>query len=660
MLEVFPVSHWYNRGETLTAWNFQLFSDWTDKLSTEVKVGLSDQKTSQVSLSEPGVGEIRIGTEGGGLVYLGTDDSRHSNRLSNETLNLKFKADYVTGDHTFTGGYELNQVDVFNLFIQRSLGVWRFNSIDDFENGIADRFDYQNAVTNNDEDGAANFTISKHTFYLQDRWDVGDNLVLTGGIRGDYYKQNATPALNTNFVTRNGFDNTGSLEGKLLVQPRFSFSYDLDAKTQITGGAGIFGGGDPNVWISNAFSLDGVTISTYQSRRGRSSEDPSVLDSPDFRNIPQVAQDALAAGNGDVAVTDPDFKVPSVWKFNLAAERYFDFGPLGNDWRIKAEAIWTRIRYAADWKELRRVQIGTAVDGSPIYAPFQNGYDILLTNSTAGGSDVYAVSFDKSWDNGLSIAGSYTYTDSESVNEGTSSTASSNFNFAAHLDRNDRQVGRSPFETRHAIKFSATYRKDFWDDNTTLVSLYYSGRSGRPYSLTLDEFLQFGGSTSIDTGDGHLLYVPELADSAVAQYDGDGNLTSTESVLFEDQQDLDTFNQLVSNLDLARGQSVEKQGERGPWLNELDMRISQEVPVGKFGKIELSLDMENLLNFIDSDWGRYDRVRFPQITAADVEVLDDGRFIYSDVFSADPIQNAVSFQPTRSVWRIQFGVKYKF
>jgi len=652
------VSHWYNRSETLEAWNFQLFSDWSDNLSTELKLGLSDQDTGQVSLSEPGVGEIRIDTAGGGTVYLGTDDSRHANQLSNETLNLKFKADYVAGDHTFTAGYELNQVETFNVFIQRALGVWRFDSIDDFENRIASQFDYQNAVTNNSEDGAAQFTISTHTFYLQDRWDIGDKLVITGGIRADYYKQPDSPALNNNFVTRNGFDNTKTYDGELLIQPRFGFSYDLDDKTQITGGVGRFGGGDPTVWVSNAFSLDGVTISTFGTTRGRSSENLDVLDNVSIRSIPQIAQDALALGNGDVAATDPDFDIPSVWKYNLGVERFFDFGPLGDDWRIKAEAIWTRTDKAADWKELRRVQTGTAIDGSPIYVPFQRGYDILLTNTSGGKSDVYSIAFDKSWDFGLSVFGSYAFTDSESVNEGTSSTASSNFNFAAHLDRNNRQLGTSPFETRHAIKLGATYRKDFWDDNTTKISLFYSGRSGRPFSLTLDEFLQFGGSSSIDFGDGHLLYVPTAAESAVAVFDGDGNPTNTENVIFETQQDLDTFNLLVDNLGLVRGQSVEKQGQRGPWLNELDLRFSQEVPVGSFGKVELWLDMENVLNFLDSDWGRYDRVRFPQITAADVDVLSDGRFLYSDVFSSDI--SGGTFQVRQSVWKVQLGVKYKF
>jgi outer membrane receptor for ferrienterochelin and colicin len=494
-------SHWYNRSETVEAFNFQLFSDWSDQFSTEVKIGRKTNETGQVGLALPqGIGEIQVNTDNG-RVYLGIDDSRHSNALNNETWQAKLKAEYLTGNHTITAGYEMDSVDVFNLFIQETRGEWRFGSIDEFEAGTPDFLIYQNAVTNNPDDGAASFNFKTHSLYLQDRWDAGDKLTLMAGLRVDIYDQSDAPAYNSNFEARHGFSNTSALNGKTLIQPRFSFTYDLDDQTKIRGGFGRFGGGDPLVWVSNSFSLDGVTIASAFVT------DPALINGLDFRSIPSAIQGMLVPGNGNTSVIDPNYKIPSVWKGNLAIERYFDFGPLGEDWHWTVEAIWSRAQDAVDWKELRRTQIGTAVDGSPIYSS-EGGYDIMLTNGEGGGSDVYAISFDKAWDNGWSVFGSYTFTDSETANEGTSSTAQSNYNFAAHLDRNNRAVGTSPFEVRHKVKLGATFRKDFWDDNFTTVSVYYSGKSGRPFSITLDEFLAFGGNSSIDGGDGHLLYVP--------------------------------------------------------------------------------------------------------------------------------------------------------
>jgi len=648
------LGHWYNRTEKVTSYNGQIFSDWSDNFSTELKVGYTEQETTQASLSPSNFGEAQITTAGGGRVYLGTDDSRHANRLSNETLNIKFKADYVINEHTLTAGYELNSVDVFNVFVQEALGEWRFNSIDDFENQAADRFQYQNAVTNNSDDAAANFNISKHTLYLQDRWDVSDKLTVTGGVRVDLYKQGKSPALNQNFVDRNGFENTGTLDGKSLVQPRFSFTYDFDEKTTVRGGFGLFGGGDPNVWIANSFSLDGVTVAVFDTRRGRSSENLDVLDNADIDGVPQIAQDALAAGNGNVAATDLDFKIPSVWKLNIAVDRYFDFGPLGKDWLLTAEAIFSRTKQAADWKELRRTVVGTAVDGTPIYSSFNGGTDLLLTNTDEGKSDLFAFSFDKSWDNGVSLFGSYTYQDVNVVNEGTSSTAGSNFRFAAYADINNRQLGTSAFEIKHEIKLGLTYKQDFWNDNTTTVSLFYNGRSGRPYSSGYSSFggIPFGGDFDFDNSNSHLVYVPTVDETGLVG--SDGNAPAGVNVAFADQATLDAFNAFVEENGLTRGQIVDKYDRKEAWLNQLDLHVAQEVPVG-FGKVELFFDMENVLNFISSGAGRNERADFQQFGIVNLDIDANNKFIYSNF--TDP---QFELDAAESVWRVQIGARYRF
>ncbi len=644
------LSHNYNRSEKLQAYNFQVFSDWTDNFSTELKVGYKKNETGQVGLAlDQGIGEIQVRTSddgNSGTVYMGIDDSRHSNALNNKTWQAKLKADYVSGDHTITAGYEYDAVDVFNLFIQRTRGIWQFNSIDDFEAGAPATFSYQNAASNNPDDGAASFKLATHTLYLQDRWDMSDKLTLTGGLRVDFWKTSDEPALNQNFVDRNGFANTATLDGKSIIQPRFAFTYDLDDKTTLRGGFGRFAGGDPLVWVSNAYSLDGVTTLTYFSN------DAALIANPDFSQVPQFALDGLGGNpdGGDVAAIDPDFKIPGVWKFNLGIDRYFDLGALGDDWHVTLEALWARSQNAADWKELRREVINTAADGSPIYSATQ-GYDILLTNGAEAKSETYAVSFDKSWDNGVSIFGSYAFNDSEVANEGTSSTASSNYNFAAHLDRNNRLRGTSVFETRHQVKLGLTYQKAFWGDNFTTVGLYYQGRSGKPFSIAMDEFLQFGGSSSIDSGDGHLIYVPAAGEAALV---GGANAAGAK-VLFEDADARTAFNQLVDTYDLERGKSVGLQSERGPWINDLDLRIAQEVGVG-FGKVELFMNMENVLNFLNSAWGEAYDSQFGQQAMVDADVdAATGQITYGSV--SDPF---FRFQDTSSVWVLQIGAKYKF
>lgn len=629
------LSHFYNRSENLEAYNFQVFSDWSDNLSTEVKIGRKKNITGQVSLSEPGVADIEIRTAGGGSVFIGTDDSRQANRLNNTTWQAKFKADYLVGDHTITAGYEFDSVDIFNLFLQDSLGDVRFNSIDDFEDGIASSYVYQNDVSNNAENAAAQFKITVHSLYLQDVWDVNEDLTLTGGVRLDWYKMSDRPEENQNFIDRNGFTNASTMDGIKLLQPRFAFNYNVNETTSVRGGVGLFGGGNPNVWIGNSFSVNGQSISQFGHWM-----DSSILLNFDPRNVPQAAQDGLVAGNGNVNAIDPDFALPSSWKLNLAVEHYADLGPLGDDWHFTAEAIWSRVQNGIAYRELRREQVGTAADGSPIYDDGGNGHDLLLINTSEGKEDTYVFAFNKSWDN-LSIFGSYTYQDAKSIIDATNTTAAPGFNFTPHVDRNNPPLGTSPFEIPHSIKLGLTYKKAFWDENYTTFSLFYSGRNGRPYSLTFDEFLQFGGNSRVDSGDAHLLYIPELGDPRVS---------------FETPQDEVAFNNLVDELGLKRGENLERQSQRSPWTTRLDLRIAQEVPF-VYGKFEVFAAFENFLNMIDSDLGRVERARFTTVDIVDLEVLPNGDFIYGNV---DNPADKLELQAEQSVWKIQVGVKYKF
>ena len=50
-----------------------------------------------------------------------------------------------------------------------------------------------------------------------------------------------------------------------LLLPRLGFTYDLEvegffSRSQLQGGVGIFSGGDPTVWFSNAYQNSGIAL----------------------------------------------------------------------------------------------------------------------------------------------------------------------------------------------------------------------------------------------------------------------------------------------------------------------------------------------------------------------------------------------------------------
>ncbi len=339
---------------------------------------------------------MRITTPSGGEVFIGPDVFRQANELTNDLDQIKLKGDLFLGDHTLSVGYEREMLDIFNLFVPRSTGEYYFNSIADFQNRRASRLTYSNAFSNNADDGAATFGYNVDSFYVQDRWQVTPEFDLQFGVRFDKFSSSDKPLLNQNFINRYGFSNQETLDGRDLLMPRIGFNWQLTDETLLRGGVGLFGGGTPNVWVSNSFSNDGVTIVQQDIRRPTTGPNAGIeprLDNVDGFNInPQVlAANLRLRGDGPVNAIIPDFEVPSQWRFNLGLEHFF-----AGDWRVSTDIIYSKVKDEVDWKDFRLQQTSTAPDGRPIYSPLADGrssstQDLILVNTSKGDGLVWTV-----------------------------------------------------------------------------------------------------------------------------------------------------------------------------------------------------------------------------------------------------------------------------
>ena len=144
-----------------------------------------------------------------------------------------------------------------------------------------------------------------------------------------------------------------------------------------------------------------------------------------------------------------------------------------------------------------------------------------------------------------------------------------------------------------------------------------------------------------------LLYVPSLNDP---------------NVLYGAGFDLDAFNQFLedSGLDAYRGSAVPRNSFDSPWVGTFDVRIAQELPTGDIkGKAIFYVDIENVLNLINSDWGGFENYLGSTSNSRGIvgaEVDDQGRYVYNE-FNVDgqPTQNI-----GKSVWQLKVGIRYQF
>jgi hypothetical protein len=688
-------SQWYDRAISMESNSLQLFSDWNEWLSTEVKLARKESESRQDSLFGNDFAEMQVTTSDGGEVYLGPDVFRHANFLTNDLDQIKLKGNFFFGDHTLTVGYEREMLDIFNLFLPRSRGEYVFASIQDFEDRIATSLVYNNAFTNDPDDGAANFGYDVDSLYFQDEWQLSPDLKLQAGLRMDSYSGSDRPPLNSNFRQRYGFGNQATLDGRDLVMPRIGFNWQWRPETTVYGGWGLFGGGSPNVWISNSFSVDGVNVIQQTIDSGSPADLQVALQNVDGFDIDPAVLDnhTLLRGDSQVNAVDPAFEIPSQYRWNLGVKHTLPW-----DIEMTADVVLSRVRDEVVWRDLRLIRTGTAPDGRPIYAsradvspcdPGQAppcnrppGQDLLLTDTGGGDGTVFAIDFAKTWRTGAGRFDAYLgygYQDIHVVNSGTSSTASSNWDSFATADPNDPELETSNYEIQHQFKSAFTWRRALFGDHETSVSLVGERRSGRGFSFTYGAGTGVFGDPRQGARQRALFYVPDgdvIYEALCTAGDVTADplacpdttaISAARSAQFA--ADVDAFVQR-HGLEKYRGKIVPRNSHASPWTSILDLRLQQELPIRGRLRGAVTLDVENLANLIDDEWGRVSQVAFIYVAPVlDVHRIattgcPDGAaecFVYrprsGETGPTDPIR---SLSALPSVWRVQLGLRLEF
>ncbi|MDP8916885.1 MAG: TonB-dependent receptor, partial [Pseudomonadota bacterium] len=223
-------SQFYLTGEEDYSYTAELNSDWTDRFSTQLRITHRDLERRQDPPSGQEFAAIQVcfaptssATGAGGtttscgstsVLNFGPDRFRQANFLETGNTALFARGTYSLSNQVLKLGYEGRKQDIFNLFVPGSDGVYYFDSVADFRAGRANRFEYNNAVTGDANDAAADFGFFIHSLFAQDTIDVSDQLRLTAGARLDAYQSDDRPILNPNFVARQGFSNQETYDGR--------------------------------------------------------------------------------------------------------------------------------------------------------------------------------------------------------------------------------------------------------------------------------------------------------------------------------------------------------------------------------------------------------------------------------------------------------------
>jgi hypothetical protein len=568
---------------------------------------------------------------------IGTEQYSTFNSLDTDIFEFTDDFTFYKGNHEIVIGTHNEFYSFKNLFLSNGFGSYTFDDLDAYYAGIANS--YRLTYSNFPDSPADEFSNYQLGFYAGDTWRVKPNLTLIYGLRVDIPIFPDKPEYNPLADEVFGTDTSNVPSGNALWSPRIGFNWDIksDGTMQLRGGGGLFSGRTPYVWISNNYGRTG-TRTTAISSFDDLPFNPDPFDQP---------TDIGGAASQEINSIDPNFDFPQTWRFNLAYDQRLPWLNMV----ATAEVLYAKSQSEIDYKNLNIQQTGETLpfDGRPLYETVDRDFygNFYLTNTSKGDATNLIFKLEKPYGE-YPIWGtmSYTWGESNVINDGTSSQASSNWRYTEAFDPNNVGISPSDFEVAHRGMINLNYefsRNTRW---STIVSMFWNRQSGKPYS----NIYAWNGSASINgdfqTGN-DLIYVPSGADDVV--------ITNG------------TWNQLSEYFDRVglsqyAGSAAPRNVTYQPYITQTDLAIRQNIPIPGNSSLQISLDIFNFWNLIDSESGLVQYVNFGTVTPVTYDgVTDDGKPIYTLLnVVTDPDTDIFQYNDLRSRWRARLGVRWSF
>ena len=677
-------------------WN-AIFSD---KLSSQLNVGYT-------SVTDPKRGipggqafpfiEVLEPNSSGNLEYymtMGNELFSVGNLLENDVFNATYNLTYYQNSHKITGGLNFEHFKFQNAFNPVFNGFYRFTSYDSFERAIINRelgvfpaaFAKGFAL-----DGTNNLPVDETRFnqfgiYLQDEWKVRDNLRLTFGLRVDMPQYSSPISRNTLLddliANRNAADPSGRWQGfrdlngnffipdvsqfpkvRPLWSPRFGFNWDVkgDGKTQVRGGTGIFTGRIPFVWLSNQVNGSGVVRGGvgYEGAAVQTAFGSDWLFDPSvgFGNPSNPSQTL----SNELNLTDENFKLPQVWRSNIGVDQQLPWGIVATADFIYSQDVSTPIAYNAVLRDADRRFSGA--DTRPFWSSTNYSNDpqfrnvFLLTNANTK-ADYYSatINLSKNFDNGFSTFAAYTRSRARDLDAAGGSQAVSLWSQTVKEDRNNPELSYAAHDIPNRVISGLTYQK-----GGTTLSFLYEGSEGGRFSYTYSG--NFGDSSN------RLMYIPNDVNEITFEPFTSGGILYTQDA---QRQILENYINQDEYLSANRGKVADRNGALLPWVKRFDFRMTQDIVFSKKekSKLQLSLDIMNFGNLLNSDWGvrQFPNQRTLMNYRGATETVVNGVATYTPRYRLNTLPGSTEF-PTETFrnsnsildsWRMQVGVRYLF
>lgn len=603
----------------------------------------------------------------------GGDGIIFRNRLEEEKLQLIDNFTWQRGDHTVKLGTNNIFSTTTNTFWLLGAGDYTFNSLADFENANpSSYFRLTRACPEPLQPNAAGepvicpeydvpfakFDAIEYSVYAQDEWQATDRLLLIGGLRFQGQTFGDEPGRVQAAEDTFGIA-TGEAPGFSGFSPRFAFTYDLadERPALVRGGVGLLVGRVPTVLAGNVFQTEKPLLSVFCS-----GDAVPTLDLQELLSVPQGENNPIACAGGEAPSGRPDFTffsddfgLPKTLKANVGYERV-----LGLQTKIGLDLIYSRT-----WDNFNVIDLNlqdqqftlASEQDRPVfvaedrYNPTRragssrlasNAFNRVFLNVSESEAEAWnlALELEQPVGEDLQFGVRYAYTRAFDNSSYSCCTAQEGFeratfgdpNFIGDIGDDARGAwGPSDFERRHAVVANVMWNAPFRFE----VNGIWRSQSGTPFTPIVDGDIN---GDDLDSNDRAMI---------------------SRDLRFETPEEAAAFESILGEWDCLRdqlGSVASRNSCRGPWFHSLDLRISREFPTFSGQRAELLVDLFNVLNGLNSDWGRFVGMsREEELLVA--EGFETGEVIYS-VNEGFGTARTVGFDPFQ--FQAQIGIRYRF
>ena len=647
----------YQINNQISSFLIELNSKFSETVSNKLQAGYTHFNDFRNPFSTPAP-VITITRDGSPYIIAGHEPFSINNKLDQKVIQITDNLNIVRGNHTYTVGFSFEKFIFKNSFNLKGYGFDVFGSttMAGFDANIANGyystaiknaqtiFDTKNALKDGVDGGwnLAETTVGQLAFYVQDEWNINDHFKLIYGLRADKPLYFNTSELAQKFIDTDNsegylpnidyynpadgsvknFDSTKLPNNNLLWSPRVGFNWDVngDKKQQLRGGTGIFTGKLPFVWIGN--QVGGIDPFFYQ-------------------------------------VVDEDFKFPQVWRTSLGYDHKFE-----NDYIVTVDMSYNKDLngvHIQNWGLKRPTSQLTGADNRAIYGSSDygtwtdygfpartNGY--VLTNTNKGSAFNSSIKVQKTFDNGLFASLAYNYLKSQDVNSIEAEITGDAFAFNPALGNvNDAVLSDSKYGDTHRFIGVGSKKWKYGNDKwATTVSTFFEYAQGGRFNYT------YGGDINNDGATGNdLIYIPTSAEINSMIFTGGVSQGTA----------FDAFINQDNYLSDRRGQYAARYGALSPWRGKWDFKIMQDYNFkissasNKTNTIQFSIDVLNLGNLINSDWGL---VQVPTSVQPIGVSVNQTTKVPTYTFNGTQTKTFNYDASLLSRWQAQFGIRYIF